>query len=113
VLRAFSFYTHAVATTPTRALGLFAHLSQHQRPSLFLSQVGSRITLFEACSAFTRITACVLAESPFVTLSVGGFSGFIAFTTAPIATGWSDSCRVGIAPTEDRRLSRRTEKCGL
>jgi hypothetical protein len=92
---------------------MIAHLSQHLRPSLSLSQVGSRVTRFEACSAFTHVTACVLAESPIVTLSIGGFSGFIASTTAPIATGWSDSCRVGIAPTGNRRLSRRTEKCGL
>ncbi len=28
----------------------------------------------------------------------------ITSITAPIATGWSDSCRVGFAPTEDRRL---------
>jgi hypothetical protein len=113
VLRSVSFYMHAVATTPTRALGLFAHLSQHLRPSLFLSQVGSRITLFEACSAFTHVTACVFAKSPYVILSIGGFSGFIASATAPIATGWSDSCRMGFAPTENRRLSRRTKKCGL
>ncbi len=25
--------------------------------------------------------------------------------TAPVASGWSDSCRVGLAPTEERRLS--------
>ena len=104
MLRSSSIYMHAVATTPTRALGLFAHLSQHLRPSLFLSQVGSRITLFEACSAFTHVTACMLAEPPIVTPFTGGFSGFIASTTAPIATGWSDSCRVGFAPTEVRRL---------
>jgi len=104
---------HAVATTPTRALGLFARLSQRLRPSLFLSQVGSRIALFEACSAFTHVTACMLAESPEVILSIEGFNGFIASTAAPIATGWSDSCRVGFSPTEDRRLSRRNEKCGL
>ncbi len=24
---------------------------------------------------------------------------------APVASGWSDSCRVGLAPTEERRLS--------
>ena len=45
-------------------------------------RVGLRIVLFEDCSAFTRVTACVLAESPIVTLSIGGFSGFIASTTA-------------------------------
>jgi hypothetical protein len=39
--------------------------SLHQRwqPSLYSRQVGFRIALFEACSAFTLITACTLAES--------------------------------------------------
>jgi len=34
------------------------------------------------------------------------FSGgrFVTSTTAPMATGWSDSCRVGLAPTERSRL---------
>jgi len=34
------------------------------RPSLHSSQVGSCIELFEACSAFTHVTACTLAKSP-------------------------------------------------
>lgn len=33
-----------------------------------------------------------------------GFGRFVTSTTAPIATGWSDSCRVGISPTEGTRL---------
>jgi hypothetical protein len=37
-------------------------------------------------------------------LSIEGFDGVVTSTAAPIATGWSNSCRVGIAPTEDRRL---------
>ena len=40
-----------------------------------------------------------LANSPKVTLYTGGFSRFVTSTTAPIATDWSDSCRVGLAPT--------------
>jgi hypothetical protein len=55
---------HAVATTPSEVLTPIAHLHQHLQPSLFFSQVGFRITLFEACSAFTHVTACMLAESP-------------------------------------------------
>ena len=35
-----------------------------RRPSPFNRRVGFRITLFEACSAFTRVTACRLAKSP-------------------------------------------------
>ena len=33
-----------------------------------------------------------------------GFGCFVTSTTAPIATGWSDNCRVGIPPTERTRL---------
>ena len=49
---------------PGGAAGCFAPLAQRHRPSPFLRRVGPRITLFEACSAFTRVTACPLAESP-------------------------------------------------
>ena len=84
--------------------GIFARLPPPRRPSLLCSYVGSCITVFEACSAFTHVTACLLAGSPKVTSSTRGFSRFIASTAAPVATGWSDSCRMGFAPTEDRRL---------
>lgn len=67
-----------------------------------------RITAFEACSTFTRVTACALAESPEVTLYIEGFSRFVTSTTAPIATGWSESCRVGLLPLKDRAFARRT-----
>ena len=34
------------------------------------------------------------------TLHTGGFSRFGTSTTAPITTGWSESCRAGFAPAE-------------
>jgi hypothetical protein len=37
-------------------------------------------------------------------LSIRSFGSIVPSTAVPIATGWNDSCRVGIAPTEDRRL---------
>src|ERR1700682_6532425 len=37
-------------------------------------------------------------------LSIEGFDDFVTSIVAPIATGWSESYRVGIAPTEDRHL---------
>src|SRR5205807_8708680 len=41
-------------------------------------RVGLRIVLFEACSAFTRVTACTLALSPYlVTRLSEGFSHFV------------------------------------
>jgi len=58
--------------------------------------------------AFTAVTACALAKPPKAALSIRGFGEFVTSLAAPIATGWNDSCRVGITPTEDRRLSRRT-----
>ena len=36
----------------------------------------------------------------YMTLCTGGFSRFVACTTAPIATGWNESCRAGFAPAE-------------
>src|SRR3954471_19043981 len=62
---------HAVAITPVGPLGRIAReadlspplLPQRLRPSPFLWRVGSHIIRFEACSAFTRVTACQLAES--------------------------------------------------
>ena len=67
-------------------------------------RVGLCIVLFEDCSAFTHVTACTLAKSPNVTLYTEGFSHFVTSMTAPIASGWSENCRVGFSPTGKRRL---------
>src|SRR6266702_3485240 len=57
----------------------------------------------EACSAFTRVTACTLALSPIRDTLTRGVSHLVTSMTAPVASGWS-VCRVGLAPTEKRRL---------
>ena len=44
-----------------------------------------------------------------MTFYTKGFDRFVTSTAAPIATGWSDSCRAGISPTEEPRL--RTAHC--
>ena len=66
-------------------------------------RVGLRIVLFEACSAFTRVSACTLAPSPIRDALSEGFSHFVTSIAAPVASGWS-GCRVGLAPTGKRRL---------
>src|SRR4029077_7507065 len=66
-------------------------------------RVGLRIVLFEACSAFTRVTACTLALSPIRDTHSEGFSYFVTSIAAPAASGWSGR-RVGFAPTGKRRL---------
>ena len=56
---------HAVATTPAQPLGaFFAHFPSRISLPRYGSRVGLRNVLFEACSAFTRVTASTLALSP-------------------------------------------------
>src|SRR5262249_19757820 len=47
--------------------------------------------LFEACLAFTRVTACTLALSPIRGTLSEGFSYFVTSIAAPAASGWSVS----------------------
>ena len=56
---------------PDGAAGCFARPVQRRRPSPFLRRVGLRVTRFGACSAFTHVAACMLAESPDATLCTG------------------------------------------
>jgi len=91
VLRRLSLYTHAVATTPAGALDGVAHLVQQSQPSPFYRRVCSCISTFEACSAFTHVTACVLAKSPEVTRFIEVLQRkSLPSPPASIATGWSD-----------------------
>src|SRR5258708_36683673 len=66
-------------------------------------RVGPHIVLFEACSAFTRVTACTLALSLICVTLSEGFSYFLTSKAAPAASGWSVS-REGLAPTGKARL---------
>src|SRR5712671_4945001 len=85
----------------------WAHYFAHSPSRISLPRYGSRvglcIVLFEACSAFTRVTACTLAPSPIRDALSEGFSHFVTSIAAPVASGWS-GCRVGLAPTGKRRL---------
>ncbi len=84
--------------------------SLHPAVSAFPERVvGSACT-----SSFSRLAQRSLALRPahsrghqFVARYTEGFSHFVTSMTAPVASGWS-GCRVGLAPTGKRRLSRRT-----
>src|SRR6478609_1380754 len=67
VLRALSLCT-CCRQYPGAAAERLALLTSPSRISLPRngSRVGLRIVLFEACSAFTRVTACTLAPSPYI-----------------------------------------------
>jgi hypothetical protein len=43
-----------------------------------------------------------IRQVTYMTLYTRGFSRFVTSTTAPVATGWSNSCRVGSRPRRDR-----------
>jgi len=79
--------------------------TQRRRPSPSLRKVGDHIRRFEACSTFTRVTACRLAESPKRPVCLEGSDGFVSsprrFDSYRLER---PSCRVGIAPTEDQHL---------
>ena len=99
VLRAFSLCTCCRYYPGTATDGNLAHPASR----ISLPQKGGRVglcnVLFEDCSAFTRVTACTLALSPYVvTRFTGGFNRFVTSTVAPVASGWSDG-RVGLPPT--------------
>src|SRR5262252_6001454 len=79
-----------------------------RRPSPITRWVGSCINRFEACSAFTHVMACTLAESP---------SDPLHRKLRPLRSLCSrfgcyrverTSSRAGVAPAEVQRLSRRT-----
>jgi hypothetical protein len=72
-------------------------------------RVGLRIVLFEACSAFTRVTAYTLALSPIRDALSEGFSHFVTSIAAPAASGWSVA-GWDFHPLESAALSRRTPK---
>jgi hypothetical protein len=108
VLRALSLCT-CCRHYPGAASGRTASLTSPSRISLPRKgrRVGLRIVLFEACSAFTRATACTLAPSPIRDALSEGLSYFVTSIAAPVASGWSVA-GWGLHPLESAALSRRT-----
>ena len=75
------------------------------QPSPISRRVGFRIKRFGACSAFTRVAARMVAKPPLATRCIGVLQTMsLPPSSAPTATGWSDSCRAGFAPAEEWRL---------
>jgi hypothetical protein len=114
VLRPLSLYRHAIATTPAGSsqgsscfpdsddCGL-PQMSAGSAPASIFSRPARRsLTLWPACSR-RRLAA----------LSIEGFGSFVTSATAPIATGWSNNCQAGIAPTEERHLYTAHGHSGL
>jgi hypothetical protein len=111
-------YRHAVVLTPEGSLGRIARgtaysnrfpVRQRLRPSPSYGKVGVHIGRFEACSTFTRVTACLLAASPQQHMCLEGSDGFVTSTATPIATRWSDPVAGwDLHPLKTNTFARRT-----
>ena len=71
-------------------------LPQRSQPSPFCGRVGFHISPFEACTAFAYRCSLRARQVTYVTLYIEGFGRFVSSATAPIATGRSENCRVGL-----------------
>jgi len=86
--------THRLRFAPFTCDSGLPHYVAGSASALHFSRPAQRsLVLRPACS-----------PNPIRTLYTGGFSRFVASTTAPIATGWSESCRAGFAPAEKQHL---------
>jgi len=74
-----------------------------RRPSPSLRRVGSSLS-FSGPAQRSRVLRPARSRSPRGALSIEGFGAFVTSRAASITTGRSESCRVGLSPTEDRRL---------
>ena len=94
---------------PGRSDGICSLVPFHSlRPSPKPGRVGSCISLFEACSAFTHVTACTLTKSPSDSLH----QRLQQFRCLPCCSDCyrveRTSSRAGLTPAVDHHLSRRT-----
>ncbi len=98
VLHRSSSCMHAVATTPAELQGaLFAHFPCNVSLPRNYGGSASALRLSRPAQRSLALRPAYL-PSHIMALYTGGFSRFVASTAAPIATGWSESCRAGFAP---------------
>ena len=77
------------------AVAAFPVQSPGQPPHRYFSRPARRLLTLQPAHSRNRLTI----------LSIGGFRPVVAFPPAPIATGWSDPCREGLAPSQELCLS--------
>src|SRR5260221_10717174 len=77
-------------------------------PSPKPGRVGSCISLFEACSAFTLVTACTLAKSPSDSLHQRLQQSRCLHCCSDCYRVERTSSRAGLTTAVDHQLSRRT-----
>ena len=97
---------HAFANTPAGPMETCSLVQCHRlRPSPNRRRVGPCITLFEACSAFTHVTACMLTESPMRPSTPKASAASLPPLLLRLLTGWNEPAPGrDFSPAEDQRL---------
>ena len=105
--------SHTLATAPVEMVATGCSPGHHRRSSPYFRRVDLHITLFEACSAFKRIglVHAGLLNRLCDPSSSKCFRRIVSSTTAPIATGWSNSYRAGFSSCLNSVPFHGTLKC--
>ena len=111
VLRPSPPSTRAAATTPAEPVGAcVARFPTAGSLPRIPGGSASASLRFEACAAFTSLRPAWSLNRPGRPFVIGVLQPMsLPPSSAPTATGWSDSCRAGFAPAVEWRLSRRTK----
>ena len=113
VLRQSSMCKHAIACTPAGSFGICrSWLGLFQPVAPFPNDCGlpqvsggsAPRTTFRGLYSVHMTLRPAYSPRASTACFLEGFDGFVSHTAAPIATGWRDLCRVGIAPTEELHL---------
>ena len=104
VLRLPSSSTHAVTNTPAEPQAAFR--SHSPGTTAFPVFTPGRLPhhTFRGLLSVHSHYGLRGRQVPYRTLYTRGFSRFVTSTTAPVATGRSESCRAGFAPAGRQRL---------
>ena len=104
---------HAVANTPAGLMETCSLIRFHQlRPSPKPGRVGSCISLFEACSAFTHVTAYMLAKSPMRPSTPKASAASLPPLLLRLLPGGANQFPGGSIPLWTSAFSRRTRNQG-
>ena len=101
---------HATVNTPAEATAArVARLAVAGSLPRVIGGSASALPFSRPAQRSLRVVACTLAEPPKAVLLFEVLQSVsLPPRTAPIAPGWSDSCRTGFAPAGKQRLPRRT-----
>ena len=94
----------AVASTPAGSSGHLSLIPPAMAAFPVIGRVGSRIILFEACSAFTHVTARTLAEPLNDSFTSEAPVDSLPPPPLRLLPAGATLCRAGLSPAEDQRL---------